>query len=109
MKYIMISLISLSLCVTAITFNKPITEFCNTSFQQDTTKVFTVMDFINQKQFNGVIVLDNRKIEYGDSFLFDSSAKNKIKEMTILNKVPLDSIQKYGIEAKNGMFIMKTR
>lgn len=29
-------------------------------------------------------------------------AKNKIKEVAILNKIPLNSIQKYGIEAKNG-------
>lgn len=83
-------------------------KFRNGEYQQDTVKILTVNDLINEKKFKGVIVLDNQVINYDNPFLYDTKAKNKVKEITLINKVPSDSIRKYGLEAKYGMLIMKT-
>lgn len=90
--------------VANIDFKHPIIQY-----PQDTTKLESVIDLIDKYHFEGVIILDNREIYYDNQFLFDPLATDRIKEISIRNRVPLDSIIKYGNKAKYGMLIMKTK
>lgn len=85
---------------------KTATTFTNS----DTTfPIKTINDFVKKRGFKGVIIFNNKKIDPDDPFLFKPVEKKFITAITILNRVPMDSVIKYGEDAHYGMLIIGSK
>lgn len=69
----------------------------------------TINEFIKKNHFNGIIIFNGEELSLTSPILSRQISDSLFKDVTFFSKAPVDSIIKYGVNARFGLLIFNSK